>query len=66
MNNACKDLGIDVLGNIPLEPRVCGDADDGRPTVVSSSDEEAGGSGSEVKKVFGEVVREVVGRLWKE
>ncbi|KAF3492388.1 ATPase [Arthroderma uncinatum] len=32
---ACKRLGIDFLGDIPLDARVCEDADRGMPTVVA-------------------------------
>ncbi|KAL4927024.1 Mrp/NBP35 family ATP-binding protein [Aspergillus undulatus] len=31
----CKRLGVDFLGDIPLDARVCEDADRGMPTVVS-------------------------------
>lgn len=31
----CTDLGIELLGDIPLHPRVCEDADRGMPTVVA-------------------------------
>jgi ATP-binding protein involved in chromosome partitioning len=37
---ACKRLGIEFLGDIPLDARVCQDADRGVPTVVA---EEADG-----------------------
>ena len=50
-------MGIDVLANIPLEARICEDADDGRPTVVRDSTGEVG-------RVFGGLVRGVVGKLW--
>lgn len=32
----CQELGIDLLGDIPLDPRICHDADTGKPTVVAS------------------------------
>ncbi|KAJ6011759.1 hypothetical protein N7499_013267 [Penicillium canescens] len=31
----CKRLGVDFLGDIPLDARVCEDADRGMPTVVA-------------------------------
>ncbi|KZZ89615.1 nucleotide binding protein [Ascosphaera apis ARSEF 7405] len=35
VRSACKQLGIDFLGDIPLDARVCEDADRGMPTVVA-------------------------------
>jgi len=32
---ACNRLGIEFLGDIPLDARVCADADRGVPTVVA-------------------------------
>ncbi|GAB7329219.1 hypothetical protein MBLNU13_g01033t1 [Cladosporium sp. NU13] len=34
----CDELGITLLGDIPLHPQICSDADAGRPTVVGSPD----------------------------
>lgn len=34
----CKELGIDLLGDIPLHPSICDDADRGKPTVVAEPD----------------------------
>jgi len=31
----CKELNIPLLGDIPLHPRICDDADRGKPTVVA-------------------------------
>lgn len=31
-------MGIDLLGDIPLHPRICSDADAGKPTVVADPD----------------------------
>jgi ATP-binding protein involved in chromosome partitioning len=36
----CKELGIDFLGDVPLDANICRDADRGRPTIVA---EEAAG-----------------------
>lgn len=36
-----KDLGVDFLGNIPLDAKICTDADRGMPTIVA---EEASGN----------------------
>ena len=32
----CEELGITLLGDIPLHPQICSDADAGKPTVVGS------------------------------
>jgi len=44
----CGELGISLLGDIPLHPRICSDADQGKPTVVAEPD-------SVRAKVFGEI-----------
>lgn len=31
----CKELGIDFLGDVPLDASICRDADRGRPTIVA-------------------------------
>lgn len=31
----CEEHGLQLLGNIPLDERICDDADKGRPTLVS-------------------------------
>lgn len=36
----CKRLGVDFLGDIPLDARVCEDADRGVPTVVSEESDD--------------------------
>lgn len=34
----CEEMGIKLLGDIPLHPSICADADAGRPTVVANPD----------------------------
>ena len=34
----CDELGIQLLGDIPLHSQICTDADAGKPTVVASPD----------------------------
>ncbi|CZT20416.1 related to Nbp35p and human nucleotide-binding protein [Ramularia collo-cygni] len=34
----CEDLDIRFLGDIPLHPSICSDADSGKPTMVASPD----------------------------
>lgn len=31
----CEEMGIKLLGDIPLHPSICSDADRGKPTVVA-------------------------------
>lgn len=31
----CKEMGIDFLGNVPLDANICADADRGKPTIVA-------------------------------
>ena len=53
----CDEMGIEVLGEVPLQGRICEDADEGWPTVIKDPGGEVGG-------VFGAVVERMVGRLW--
>ncbi|KAL2012434.1 hypothetical protein VTN00DRAFT_5152 [Thermoascus crustaceus] len=60
----CARLGIDFLGDIPLDARVCEDADRGVPTVVA----EEGDEGSARRNAFlaiAEKVARKVGVEWK-
>ena len=34
----CEQLGVKLLGDIPLHSRICYDADAGKPTVVADPD----------------------------
>jgi ATP-binding protein involved in chromosome partitioning len=36
----CEELGITLLGDVPLHARICDDADAGRPTVVAEPESE--------------------------
>lgn len=38
VTGACKEYGIDFLGDIPLHASICDDADRGKPTVVAEPD----------------------------
>jgi ATP-binding protein involved in chromosome partitioning len=35
LRRKCEALGVEVLGDVPLDARICEDADRGKPTVVS-------------------------------
>ena len=43
VENRCAEMGIDFLGDIPLDATICADADRGMPTIVA--EEAAGGRG---------------------
>ena len=53
---ACKQNGIDFLGDVPLHPRICRDADRGWPTVV-------GEPGSQRAKAFEEIAERVADKV---
>jgi ATP-binding protein involved in chromosome partitioning len=36
--NKCGELGIRFLGDVPLHPSICSDADAGKPTMVANPD----------------------------
>ncbi|KAH8703091.1 iron-sulfur protein IND1 [Talaromyces proteolyticus] len=60
----CNRLGIEFLGDIPLDARVCEDADRGMPTVVA----EEGNDNSARRRAFMSVAEKVarkVGLDWK-
>lgn len=58
-----KDLGVDFLGDVPLDPNICADADRGMPTIVA---EEASGSkvNSEYYEHIAEQVAKKIGLAW--
>ena len=49
----CAKHGIEFLGDIPLDARICDDADRGKPTVVAEPE------GSERREAFEGVARRV-------
>lgn len=42
VERTCKSHGIELLGDIPLDARICADADRGKPTVVAEPESEKG------------------------
>lgn len=52
VEKACGQHGVEFLGDIPLHPSICDDADRGKPTVVSEPE-------SERAKAFGRVAERV-------
>lgn len=57
----CKRLGVDFLGDIPLDARVCEDADRGVPTVVAEEND-----GSPRRQAFLEVAEKVTRKVGLE
>ena len=71
----CEKLGLPILGNVPLDARICADADRGKPTVVAEMETESGngngtgnGTGlqaghSERKEAFDKIAEKIKGFL---
>ncbi|KAF7714462.1 Uncharacterized protein PECH_004946 [Penicillium ucsense] len=55
----CKRLGVDFLGDIPLDAQVCEDADRGKPTVVAEESAEQ----SARRQAFLDVAEQVAGKI---
>ena len=53
----CGDMGLELLGNVPLDARICEDADRGKPTVVA----EPGGKRAEAYEGIARRVAGLVG-----
>ncbi|KAK2745158.1 hypothetical protein FQN55_006282 [Onygenales sp. PD_40] len=62
--SACKRLGVDFLGDIPLDARVCEDADRGMPTVVAEESDDRSARRNAFMSVAEKVVRKV-GLEWR-
>jgi ATP-binding protein involved in chromosome partitioning len=52
----CKELGIQFLGDVPLHPMICRNADEGKPTVVAEPD-------SGRAKAFRDIADQVAGLI---
>ncbi|KAJ5519484.1 hypothetical protein N7453_001906 [Penicillium expansum] len=55
----CKRLGVDFLGDIPLDARVCEDADRGMPTVVAEESAERSARRDAFLSVAEQVARKI-------
>jgi ATP-binding protein involved in chromosome partitioning len=51
-----KELGVDFLGEVPIDPRIAEDGDAGKPIVASQPDSP---SSQELRRITGEIVRKV-------
>ena len=56
VRHLCKTHGIDILADIPLHPRIGGDGQSGRPTVVAEP-------GSERAELFMGLAKDVAARI---
>lgn len=52
----CAEMGVELLGDLPLHPQICEDADRGKPTVVAEPD-------SVRARAFGDLANEIRRRL---
>jgi ATP-binding protein involved in chromosome partitioning len=50
------ELGVDFLGEIPIDPRIVSGGDAGRPIVVDAPD-------SEAARIFGEIAGQIARKL---
>ena len=51
-----KELGVDFLGEVPIDPRIAEDGDVGKPIVISQPDSP---SAIALRKIAGEIVRKI-------
>jgi ATP-binding protein involved in chromosome partitioning len=52
-----EEMGVEFLGDVPLDPKICRDADRGMPTIVA---EEATGEGSKINTRYYEGIAQKV------
>lgn len=60
-----REMGIEYLGDVPLDAKICRDADRGMPTVVA---EEAVGGGARNSRFYERIAEKVAGKIgleWK-
>jgi ATP-binding protein involved in chromosome partitioning len=53
VTKACKEHGIEVLGDIPLHASICDDADKGKPTVVAEPESDRARAFMTIAEVVG-------------
>lgn len=58
-----QDMGVEVLGHVPLDPQICYDADNGKPTVVA---EEGKGVEKRNTRFYEEIARKVAQKVGLE
>jgi ATP-binding protein involved in chromosome partitioning len=64
LQDRMRQMGVEALGHIPLDPQICYDADQGKPTIVAEE-----GRGKRVNsRFYEEIARQVAGKVgleWK-
>ena len=55
-----EELGLPLIGDVPLDARICADADRGKPTVAAEGGSD-GSNESERKRAFDGIA----GNVWK-
>lgn len=53
----CEKHGIELLGDIPLDPHICEDADKGKPTAVATP-------GGTLAAAYLGITKKISGQLW--
>ncbi|RMY41414.1 hypothetical protein D0866_00608 [Hortaea werneckii] len=52
----CEQIGVNLLGDIPLHPQICSDADTGKPTVVANPE-------APQAQAFSKIAQELISKL---
>ncbi len=52
----CEEYGIELLGDIPLDARICDDADRGKPTVVAEPESARGQAFMSIARNIGRII----------
>ncbi|RMZ22915.1 hypothetical protein D0859_13058 [Hortaea werneckii] len=52
----CEQIGVNLLGDIPLHPQICSDADTGKPTVVANPE-------GPQAQAFSKIAQELISKL---
>lgn len=56
VTHACEKYGVKFLGDVPLHPSICDDADRGKPTVVSEPGSERAQAFKNIAQIIGKDV----------
>jgi ATP-binding protein involved in chromosome partitioning len=54
-----QDMGLELLGSIPMDPRISADSDEGKPFVIKHP-------GSPASKAFGEIIEKIEEKVKQE
>ena len=56
VSKTCADQNIELLGDVPLDARICDDADRGKPTVVAEPESKRGNAFAEIAERIGTII----------